>query len=382
MKSSDPRPRLVPNPPRLDYNGLKGVRLVTSRIDDAVTALRAERGPSHADLAREVAGWDLAERSALVEQIIAEPGPRRWLRGDLLPRLATDEATSLALRLLGFPEDLAIEHRDRTTMALVRHLPLETLGEQAPVLAGSNVAAALWRRVHYEDQERLSDVALDVLRRGDPIARETTLHLLVLDPYSHVRLTGPARLALLSLGLEDEEGDIRGLAADALAEEAPDRLRPGLDRWTRDPNERVRMAAWDVAFADDHRSARTVAEAMVTDESCPLPARRSALVALGATLSTAEIAPLLAALVIHPDATLAEDAAGLLWAEHRTPIAAEAASRSPHESVRVIADRLLHPDFGSPAAGGSRPGAPDDRRDIYDQMIRGLRDIDPDPSQR
>jgi hypothetical protein len=225
------------------------------------------------------------------------------------------------------------------------------------------------------------EVALRVMQVGAPVARETTMHLLLLDPYSPAHFTGEDRLAILSLGLADEEGEVRGLAADALADEAPERLRPDLARWQRDPDERVRMAAWDVAFADGREQAGADAQALLVDDSAPLAARRTALIALGAALSTAEITPLLAAVVAHPDPVLAEDAANLLWSHHRAPTVAEAASRSPHAAVRQIANRLLHPDFGSPAAGGSRPGAPDARTDVYGQMIRGFRERDREQQQ-
>lgn len=353
-----------------------------SLVDETATLLRGQpereakghAGVDRGALARQVTNWTAEDRAALIEAVISDAGARRWLRAELLPRLRPTEAADLARRSLAWPDDFAIDRRDRSTVAVVRHLSLDELRDRVSWLAGTNVASALWRRLAYEDEARIADLALRVMRAGDPVARETTLHLLLLDPYQPVRFEGQERLNLLALALEDAEAEVRGLAADVLADEAPERLWPNLARWQRDPSERVRMAAWDAAFARDPALAGADAAALAGDEAAPLDARRSALIAVGTTLTTAEVAPLLAAMVMHPEQTLAEDAANLLWAHHRTPMVAEAAAHSPHPTVRAIGERLLHPDIGSPAAGGSRPGAPADRPDIYDQMLRRLRD--------
>ncbi|HVX29163.1 MAG TPA: hypothetical protein VHA53_01690, partial [Nitrolancea sp.] len=72
-----------------------------------------------------------------------------------------------------------------------------------------------------------------------------------------------------------------------------------------------------------------------------------------------------------PVRALAEVATDLLWTYHRSPSIAIAAAESPHESVRATAARLLNPQTGSPAAGGSRPGAPERGPDIYQEMLKG-----------
>jgi hypothetical protein len=355
---------------------------MASLVEETAAVLRGEPervGEGHARvdrgaLARQVADWTAEDRAALIEAISSDAGARRWLRADLLPRLSAAEASELAILSLDWPDDFAINRRDRSTMAVVRHLSLEELRSRTVWLAGTNVASALWRRLAYEDEGRIGDLALRVMRAGDPVARETTLHLVLLDPYQPAHFQGEERLNLLSLALDDTEDEVRGLAADILADEAPERLWPNLARWQLDPSERVRMAAWDAAFARDPARATADAAALASDETAPLDARRSALIAVGTTLNTAEVAPLLAAMVMHPEQALAEDAANLLWAQHRTPIVAEAAAHSPHPAVRAIGERLLHPDIGSPAAGGSRPGAPADQADVCDQMLRRLRD--------
>ncbi|MGA7670800.1 MAG: hypothetical protein WBW04_10300 [Nitrolancea sp.] len=311
-----------------------------------------------------------AARAAIVDRLHDEPAGRRWLRL-LLPFLDEAERQTIATRLLDFDEDFAASHRDSSMSHVVDALPIADMLRAAPRLAGSNAAGALWGRLAREAPERVPDVALEVLQNGDAYARTTTLSILVLDPYSEIKLMGPTRVDFLLLALNDEEAEVRGIAAEALADEATEYLATKLDPLLNDPSERVRMAAWDAAFVVDFADARDAATETALNESAPVDARRTALSALAAVLSTSDITPLLEVLVAHPSQALAEDAVNLLWTYHRNPIIATAAAESPHQSVRDVAQRLLHPETGSPAAGGSRPGAPDGSRDIYQEMLKG-----------
>lgn len=311
----------------------------------------------------------MPQREALVNALLPYPEARRWLRGTLLDHLDQSEATKLAGHLLEWREDFNAGHRDRTTPAVINKLPLDMLRQHAAFLAGSNAASAFWERLAAEGTESLIRAAIMVFTSGEPAARETTLHLLLLDPYSPLHLSSGDQSRLLAAALNDPDEEVRGLAAELAAETDPDRLLHGQAPWTRDPSERVRMAAWDVAFTSGVEQAAEEAALLLGDEAAPLAARRSALIALGDYLPTPEFAPLLALMVVHPNQELAEDAGDLLWTRHRTPIAAQAAAQSPHAAVREIAQRLLHPQLGSPAAGGSRPGAPGGY-DIYQEMLK------------
>lgn len=277
----------------------------------------------------------------------------------------------LVERLRQFVEDFAVTRRDSTTDNLVRALSLAELIEDAPFWAGSNAAEAFWRRLADDCQDVLPEIARRVLREGEPAARETTLALLLVDPYSDVRLAGAGRVAVLRSALDDRDDEVRGLAADVLAEEAPEELATSLPLLMLDASERVRVAVWDAAMALDFEAARGAALALLADDNALLDARRTALLALSAVMSTPEIAPILEALVVHPERALAEVATDLLWTYHRSPSIAMAAAESPHESVRLAAARLLNPQSGSPAAGGSRPGAPERGHDIYREMLKG-----------
>ena len=142
-----------------------------------------------------------------------------------------------------------------------------------------------------------------------------------------------------------------------------------IERQVADDRRRRPVAAAGGEVCMPCEQAAEEAALLLSDEAAPLAARRSALIALGDYLPTPEFAPLLALIVVHPNRELAEDAGNLLWTRHRAPIAAQAAAASPHANVREIAQRLLHPEFGSPAAGGSRPGAPGGY-DIYQEMLK------------
>ncbi|HEX5165402.1 MAG TPA: hypothetical protein VFV93_08410, partial [Thermomicrobiales bacterium] len=171
-----------------------------------------------------------------------------------------------------------------------------------------------------------------------------------------------------------------------LAASDPSVLAGDLNRLLTDESQRVRAIAWDAVLRLDRPAAFARASDILSDESAPIVVRRSALVALGALLPTAEMAPLLAYFVVHPDHELAADAADLLYERHRNPLAAMAARDSPHADVREVAEQLLDPMRGSPAAGGSRPGDPTgSSAGIYSDMIRQLEEQtenQSDPTER
>jgi hypothetical protein len=323
------------------------------------------------ELVTQVAAWDAPVRTELVHRLLSDSRGRRWLRGSLLAKLSPIAAATLARQLRSFSDDFAANRRDSTTTDVVRAVPFDDLTQDAPFWAGGNAAEAFWRRLSNERPEALPKIAQRVLNEGEPGARETMLALLLVDPYSEVRLAGAGRVAVLRSALGDLDDEVRGLAADVLAEEAPEQLATSLSRLTLDASERVRVAVWDAAMAVDFEEARQAALALLADDAASLDARRTALLALSAVLSTPEIAPLLEALVVHPERALAEVATDLLWTYHRSPSIAMAAAESPHESVRAAAARLLNPQTGSPAAGGSRPGAPERGHDIYQEMLKG-----------
>ncbi len=339
-------------------------------LEQTIATILGQLESNPDDLRARVLSPSPARRAKVIDRLRDEPAGRRWLRL-LLPHLDDAERQTLARQLLEYDDDFAASHRDSTTAQVIDALPIEDVVRAAPRIAGSNAAGALWRRLARDAPERVVDVALDVLRRGNAYARVTTMSILVLDPYSDVELNGPARLSVLLDALNDEDAEVRGIAAEVLADDATEQLASKLGSLLNDPSERVRMAAWDAAFVMDFAAARDAATATATNESAPLDARRTALSALAAVLNTSDIAPLLEVLVAHPNQALAEDAVNLLWTYHRNPVIATAAAESPHQSVREVAQRLLHPETGSPAAGGSRPGAPDGSRDIYQEMLKG-----------
>lgn len=343
---------------------------MTNDIEVLLNHLRAGTDPETPGLTEKIAALAPAERAAVIARLLPEAPARRWLRGEVLTRLEPDGAHDLALHLLGFEEDFARDRRDRTTPAVVRALPVSQLVEAAPFLAGSNAAGALWERLGEAGSELVVDAARRAMAEGDAAARETTLLLLLYEPFPPTTLSPGERRELIELALADPDDEIRGLAAELAAEEAPERLLSAPDHWTRDPGERVRAATWDVLFAADAEQAIDAAIALLVDEDAPLGARRSALLALGEALPTPQVEPLLATMVGHPLVELAEDAAALLWSRHRTPVIAEAAAQSPHATVRDIAERLLDPRRGSPMAGGFRPGAGQQGYGFYEELRR------------
>ncbi|MDI3339480.1 MAG: hypothetical protein QJR03_02990 [Sphaerobacter sp.] len=339
-------------------------------IDRLLAALRAGRSAPDPAVAERLAALPPEDRAAAVGQLLPEPAGRRWLREAVLPRMGDAAAAALAARLLAYREDFVAERRDRTTGAVVRALAWDALVAAAPFLAGSNAAGALWERLAARGGDAVRAVALRVLAEGETLARETTLYLLLRDPFGPVSLAPDDRRAVLLAALADPDDEIRGLAAEVAVAEFPEALLADLARWVRDPAPRARAVAWELAFTADAERAVADAVALLAGEEEPLAARRSALLALGERLATAEMEPVLIALVRHPVQALAEDAAALLWERHRTPAVAQAAAESPFPAVREIAQRLLDPRRGSPMAGGFRPGAEAQGYGFYGQLRR------------
>ncbi len=333
-----------------------------SSMCHATISLLAQRihagDPLDQDEITAISGWQAEVRWQFIDILFLSPLGRRWLRARLLNVLPAPERASLAERLLDWIEDFDPLHRDRSIRELVSALPEETFDRVLVWLAGTNAAGAVWERVAGTSRAALREAALHVLHHGTPLARETMIYLLLLDPEHPDLLSTEDRTALLVEMLVDPDPEVRGHAAELAAESDPELLLTELDTFLYDESERVRAAAWATAFAADHGAAAERAARLVADEGAPLSIRRSALCALGERLSTEQIAPLLALLVTNPERTLAEDAAELLWRQHRHPLPAQSAVQSPHPAVREIGERLLHPTHGSPAAGGDRPGAP------------------------
>ena len=354
--------------------GIGGGSTSTSSLIEAIhRALDTDpdRVPDH--LTRQWVELDPERRNAALSRLLPDRHARRWLRRSVLARLPGPEAAALAERLLAYPDDFSAMHRDRTTPQVVAHLPSPRLQEMAPVLAGSNAAAALWERLGSDAAAPVAAAARRVFAAGKAGARETTLYLLLVDRFPPVTVPAADRHGLIALGLADPDDETRGIAADLAVDEAPELLLESVDRWVRDPAERARMAAWDARFGHDAAEAASAATALVQDAPAPLPARQSALLALAEQLPTEEVEGLLAEAVLDPLEAMAQAAAALLWSRHRSPVVAIAAARSPHAPVRAIAERLLHPTLGSPAAGGFRPGAADQGFDLYDQFRQAMR---------
>jgi hypothetical protein len=320
-----------------------------------------------------VMSWASVARN--VEQSLDDSRSRRWVREHLLDRLPGSDAGNLANRLVEWPSDFRSSRRDRSTVTVIEHLSLEKLHEHLVLLASSNNASALWARLAESGEAEVMDAVRVILGSSSVEARETMLHLLVLDPYGPEYLPRDQQNQILVMALDDPDAEIRGLAAEVIAADLPELL---LSRWETAPldtSERVRVAFWQSALV--HRSERGIeaAGALVLDPEKPHEARRSALLVLGENISTRTVSPLLQSILTGDDQILAEDAAQLMWRHHRAPDIANAASNSQHEMVRELANRLLHPEMGSPAAGGSRPGDPTRTVDILEQ-------IDPTKNER
>jgi hypothetical protein len=305
------------------------------------------------------------ERETAIDALLATAAGRRWLRRH--PSLDSD----LAGRLLAFEDDYRATRRDRTLAAAVERAPLNVLRAHAPAIAAGAAATSLWDRLAAHG-ERV-EVASTIVAGADERAAVSTLLLLVLDPLDPYRLDDTARSAIAASALVSDVTDARGLAAEFLADHDPAVLSPRLEALVGDESERVRGVAWAAGLRHARTEAKQLAFDLLADESASLAVRRSALVAVGTALPTTELIDLLSYFVVHPSAALAADAAGLLDRYHRNPVTAEAARSSPHPEVREVAERLLDPLRGSPAAGGSRPGDPTrSSTDIYTDMLRQL----------
>jgi len=333
-----------------------------TNVHPIVAAVEAGEYPAHSDLAT----LDAEHRSRAVEALLLTPTGRRWLRDD--PSLSAD----LADRLLAFESDFRQPRRDRTLAAVVERASSDAIETHLDAIAAGAAAAALWRRLASNPAELLRQGS-NLVAGGDAPAAEATLHLLVLDPLDAFGIGGAGRVEIAQRALMSNVADVRGLAAEFLAEHAPVVLERAIDDLLTDESERVRGVVWSAALRVNRQSTIERASALLSDESATVPIRRSALNALGASLPTAQMVDLLSYFVVHPDHELAADAANLLYRQHRNPITAEAARESPHADVREVAEQLLDPLRGSPAAGGSRPGDPTrSSADIFTDMIRQL----------
>jgi hypothetical protein len=339
---------------------------------ETIRNISASGSSSEKDHLAQAVARDYQRLKQSLEQAFPDEPVRRWASGYLLARLADEDAALLAVQLIRWAEDFRPERRDRTTAIVLRYLPYEDVMQRLEVLAGSNAANELWERLSATSPEQLVTAAGRVLRESNAVARETTLHLLALDPYGPEYLSRDEQNDLLRLALDDPDPEIRGLAAEVVAADLPDLL---LDRWASAPldsGERVRMAFWRTAIVHQPKQAIESAGRLALDPKEDTDARRTALLAIGENLPTRDASPILEPLLAGDEQILAEDSANLMWRYHRAPNLANAAAASPFDFVREIAERLLHPERGSPAAGGSRPGDPTRTTDIYDQIASAL----------
>lgn len=332
------------------------------RQRELVRLVNAGELVSHTRLAE----FDPVERANVENELLQTTTGRRWLRDD--PALSSQRAD----RLLTFSADFQTARRDRTLASVIKHASLAAIEHHIEAIAAGPAASALWQRLA-EDPAHLVTVAAAVVARAPERVAEATLHLLVLDPLNEFEVAPDDQVSIAIQALSSVSSRVRGLAVEYLAANAPAAVHQSFDQLVTDASERVRGIAWDVALLVEPAATVERATLLLGDETVPVPIRRSALQSLGARLSTRQIADLLTFLVIHPDHDLALDAAELLYQHHRNPVTATAARDSPHADVREIAERLLDPRRGSPAAGGSRPGDPTrSSADIYADMLRQL----------
>lgn len=328
------------------------------------------------ELAEELAGAGDISRSGVFD-VLDDPLVRRWARAYLLARLSSPDAESLAAAILDWPGDFQPDRRDRTTAHVVTALSDDDLHAQLPMLAGSNASSALWERLSATGAGELMQAVERIFNVGDVRTRETTLHLLVLDPYGPEYLSRDQQNAVLLKALDDPDDEIRGLAAEVVAADLPERLLARRELAPLDNSERVRTAFWQVALVYQPDQAIQEAGELALDPNQPLGARRTALLSLGENAATRTVAPVLQAILNGDDQVLANDASQLMWRHHRAPDIANAASQSPFPEVRELAERLLHPTMGSPAAGGSRPGDPTRTTQIFDEIGDSRKRDDP-----
>ncbi len=307
-------------------------------------------------------------RAKLIRLLMARPDGRRWLRGSAL---LTSE---LAIQLLGWHEDFQQSRPDRSLDAIVESVPLESLDEHALVIASGPAAPALWRRLA-DDPDKVVRVADQVVRHGEDAAVEATAVHLLLGPSDTYSLGERRRAEIAMIVLATRGGDARGAAAEYLARVAGEELVADLGNLAHDPSPRVRGYVWSAAFRLDRNAAFERAVEILMDESIPVDVRTSALYAAGESFPTEMLVDLLSYVVIHPTEDLALAAADLLHRHHRHPQIAIAAANSPHPEVREIANRLMDPYRGSPAAGGSRPGDPL-REDPLLKILRQIEEQD------
>lgn len=294
---------------------------------------------------------------------------RRWLRS------LTDLDTELADRLLVYESDFKMPRRDRTLDLAVAAASAPAIREHVAAIASGAAAAALWRRLA-GDPDQLVDLAVGIVS-GHRSAAESTLYLLILDPFDPYALGNARRAAIARAALSAAEAATRSLAAEYLFDNGLDILAQSVEQLVLDSDERVRGLAWSAGFRTYLRETYDLAIAVLGDESQNIPIRRSALAAIGTHFQTNDVVDILSVFVAHPDETLALDAGNLLYRLHRHPTIATAAANSPHANVREIGEFLLDPYRGSPAAGGSRPGDPTSS-DIFAEMIRQTEAREPD----
>jgi hypothetical protein len=331
------------------------------RTGDVVAAIEAGQEVGYDLLER----FPDARRDELILELLESPTGRRWLRA--IP----DIEAGLADALLRFEEDFRTQRRDATLALVVQRASESALREHATQIAAGPAGQTLWQRLA-GDPQTLTDTALAVVRGQDGVAAEATLYLLVVDPLDPYGLGRQTRARIAAAALESHTAAVRGAAAEFLASHAPEELLATFDALIHDRDERVRGIVWNCALRLARADARDLALGVIGDETTRLQVRRSALIALGTVLPTSDMVDLLSLLVVHPVEELALDAALLLHDYHRHPTIATAAQQSPHEPVRNIAEALLDPLRGSPAAGGSRPGDPTrpDATAIFSDMLR------------
>jgi hypothetical protein len=322
---------------------------------------------------RQELALEIAEHGDSSDMMLSEafevPVVRRWAREFLLPELDHQRGSDLARHLLQWSDDFQPDRRDVSTKNVITSLDDAELDANVAFIAGSNAASSLWQRISDRGASAVMQAVAEILQRGDERARETTLHLLVLDPYGPEYLSHELQDQVLTMALDDPDSEIRGLAAEVLAAEKPELL---LERWSTAPldsSERLRMAFWRVALVHSSEDGIEAAGKLALEPEQPHSARRTALIALGEHAPTRDVSPVLQALLRGKDEVLASDAAQLMWRYHRTPDIANAAADSQFSGVANLAQRLLHPELGSPAAGGSRPGDPTKTTELFEQMI-------------
>lgn len=336
---------------------------MNTRPDNELLAAKLLNGRMHPD---DFFDLDDRRRNDIIDLLIEQPEGRRWLRASPLLTVR------LADRLIEHADDFRRQRRDTTLEPVIELAGLEKLVAHSPAIAAGSGAPALWSRLS-EYPDHFQDALRSVMREGDSRAIDATATHLLLDPANPYDLTldQQAQIALQMLSTDTETG--RGVAAEFLATSAPEKLSEQLDGLVRDRSTAVRGFAWLAAFRVDREAAADRAIELLGDESIPDDVRQSALNAAGEALPTEQVVGLLSYFVVHPSEALALDAANLLHSRHRHPEIAIAAAGSPHEAVRDIANRLMDPYRGSPAAGGSRPGDPL-RSDPLLELMRQLED--------